>query len=434
MECFDVIGVGFGPSNLSVAIALDEIKGAKNAPLNLKFYESKQHFSWHPNMMMPGTKMQVSFLKDLATLRNPSSEYTFLNYLKTNNRLEHFANLRDFFPSRHEYNDYFRWAAQAFCHAVEYNTRVNAVSPVVNSDGSVSMLKVSTHCQATGADKTVLAKNVILGMGGKPRVPNGIELRNKNFSYHACEFLQAIEKYDTSKAYDFVVAGSGQSAAEIYNYLLDHFPNSRVTCAIRGYAFKPSDDSEFVNEIFSSKMVDTFYNIGKENTQRLIDQHKDTNYSVVDPDLIRDIYHKLYQQKVVGNHNNTIANHVELSSLDEQQDCGFATLKNCLDGTTTQHRYDGIFLATGYERSLHHSILKNLEDYIQYDDNRNIAVDRHYRVQTNDAFTPGMYLQGTNEHSHGLSDTLLSMIAVRSDEIAKTITQQTLDLSNKRIG
>ena len=64
-------------------------------------------------MLLEQAHMQVSFLKDLATLRNPTSRFTFINYLHEKGRLQDFINLKTFFPSRHEFNDYLAWAASS---------------------------------------------------------------------------------------------------------------------------------------------------------------------------------------------------------------------------------------------------------------------------------------------------------------------------------
>lgn len=51
-------------------------------------------------------------MKDLATLRNPQSPYTFLNYLHSQGRLVSFINRGSTVPTRKEYSDYLSWAAQ----------------------------------------------------------------------------------------------------------------------------------------------------------------------------------------------------------------------------------------------------------------------------------------------------------------------------------
>lgn len=122
---YDMIGIGFGPSNLALAIALQECA----APLNALFLEAKPEFSWHPGMLLDNSDMQVSFIKDLVTLRNPASPFSFLSYLHAKGRIERFVNRKTFFPSRHEFNDYFTWAADQMQDVCAYDQRVEAVAP-----------------------------------------------------------------------------------------------------------------------------------------------------------------------------------------------------------------------------------------------------------------------------------------------------------------
>ena len=100
-EVHDLICVGFGPASLAIAVALhdaleDGIPNLRTVQPKVRFLERQQQFSWHAGMLLPGAKMQISFLKDLATLRNPRSQFTFLNYLYTNSRLVQFSNLGTF--------------------------------------------------------------------------------------------------------------------------------------------------------------------------------------------------------------------------------------------------------------------------------------------------------------------------------------------------
>src|SRR5271168_4678155 len=116
-KTFDLICVGFGPASLAIAIALhdatsyDAKVGGCSRTQKVCFLEKQRSFRWHAGMLLPGSKMQISFIKDLATLRDPTSKFTFLNYLKNKNRLVQFANLGTFLPSRVEFEDYLRWCA-----------------------------------------------------------------------------------------------------------------------------------------------------------------------------------------------------------------------------------------------------------------------------------------------------------------------------------
>src|SRR5688500_4138322 len=113
MLIHDFIGIGFGPSNIALAIAVDEARDP-DLPLEHLFIERQPSLTWQPNRRLEHSHMQISFLKDLAMLRNPTSRFTFVHYLHQKQRLQDFINLQSFFPSRHEFTDYFSWAAAQF--------------------------------------------------------------------------------------------------------------------------------------------------------------------------------------------------------------------------------------------------------------------------------------------------------------------------------
>src|SRR5208282_4070979 len=50
-----------------------------------------------------------------------------------------------------------------------------------------------------------------------------------------------------------------------------------------------------------------------------------------------------------------------------------------------------------------------------------IAVSRAYRMVTPPAVLADCYLQGTNEETHGIADSLISVLAVRAGEIVEDI-------------
>ena len=54
------------------------------------FFDDKPEFAWHPGLMLPGAEIQVPFLADLVTLADPTSPYSFLNYLHEQGRLYRF--------------------------------------------------------------------------------------------------------------------------------------------------------------------------------------------------------------------------------------------------------------------------------------------------------------------------------------------------------
>lgn len=129
-EIYDVVGIGFGPSNLSLAIALEEHQAnERTRPVTAAFFERQPAFGWHRNMLLPSTTMQISFLKDLATFRNPVSRFSFISYLHTSGRLPQFVNTQDFFPTRQEFHQYLEWAESSVTDRVSYGSEVTSIRP-----------------------------------------------------------------------------------------------------------------------------------------------------------------------------------------------------------------------------------------------------------------------------------------------------------------
>ncbi|MGH9151549.1 MAG: SidA/IucD/PvdA family monooxygenase, partial [Acidimicrobiales bacterium] len=138
----DVVGVGFGPSNLALAIAVEEHnERPPGTPVSATFLERQPAFGWHRGMLIEDATMQVCFIKDLVTLRNPSSPYGFLSYLHWNGRLLDFINNKSLYPLRIEFHDYLEWAAARVGDYVTYGVEVEEIRPVW-VDGAVEAVDV----------------------------------------------------------------------------------------------------------------------------------------------------------------------------------------------------------------------------------------------------------------------------------------------------
>ena len=425
-EIYDVVGIGFGPANLALLTAIEEEGIAVHGrPLKRLCLERKPGFCWHPGMLLTGAEIQLSFLKDLVTLRNPSSRYSFLNYLQEKGRLDRFINRRKFFPSRVEFNDYYSWVASFMEDHVRYGTEVLGVQPVASEDGeSTDLLQVKARDVESGEPIEVLARNIVVATGGLPNVPRGIGIRSSPRCFHSNDFLHRIHKDfpDPEASPRFVVVGSGQSAAELFEYLYEHYPNAEVVAAIRRFAYQPADDSHFVNEIFFPKMEDFLFDLPAERRRMVIDAHRDTNYSAVDMDLIEGIYEHLYQREVIGDERVRIEPFLELRKVTDEADETVLEFVDVAYDKVRQLRCDGAVLATGYRRPKRHPLIDHISQFLESNGADGFQVDRYFRVQAKEGFHPGIFLQGFCEDTHGLSDTLLSTLPTRSYNIMKSLS------------
>ncbi len=415
MHTHDLIGIGFGPSNLALSIALEE-HFQDRPPIDSLFIERQPAFAWHPNMLLDHAHMQVSFLKDLATLRNPASRYTFLAYLHARNRLLDFINLKTFFPSRHEFNDYLNWAASHFADRCAYDEEVLDIQPEMQGQ-VVTRLKVRSRHRTHGVRER-LTRSLVIGVGGAPNIPDGFRpFKDHGRVFHSSSYLGQIARVlDEGTVRKVAVIGAGQSAAEIFLDL--HGRGIDVDLITRSRSIKPSDDSPFVNEIFNPDFTDYVFRKPDRERAAMLDEFMNTNYAAPDLALIEQIYNVFYRQKVAGpqRHRFLRQHEVERVIADGRQ-IGLG-LVNMDNGRPSLASYDAVVLATGYVRDLHQHLLAPLSEHLG-----GLSVDRHYRLDTPAHFQPSIFLQGCSEATHGLSDTLLSVTSVRTGEITQALCE-----------
>ncbi|MDX8032938.1 SidA/IucD/PvdA family monooxygenase [Lentzea sp. BCCO 10_0856] len=404
---YDIVGIGFGPSNLALAIALTEHNEQAETPVTAVFLERQQAFGWHRGMLLDDATMQVSFLKDLVTIRNPTSRFSFLCYLRDRGRLVDFVNHKNLFPLRVEFHDYFEWAAAQVDDVVAYNTEAVGVEAIQDD-----LFEVTT---ATG--DVYHARNLVFATGLRPSVPEGIALSDR--VWHNSQFLHRVGELSDPKR--CVVVGAGQSAAEAVAYLHREFPGAEVCSVFSRYGYSPADDSSFANRIFDPEAVDHYYDAPDAVKQRLMDYHRNTNYSVVDIDLITQLYRTEYQEKVLGTQRLKMMNMTRLVAVEESATGARAVIQSLVTGEQEYVDTDLVLLATGYDEAA--PLLGSLDDACARDDAGRLVVGRDYRVQS--SLRGGIYLQGGTEHSHGITSSLLSNVAVRSGEILTSVLTNT---------
>ncbi|MEV8310291.1 SidA/IucD/PvdA family monooxygenase [Streptomyces flavidovirens] len=414
----DLIGIGFGPSNVAMAIALSEHNASvgRQEAVTAHFFEQQPDFGWHRGMLIDDATMQVSFLKDLVTLRNPASEFSFLCYLQSRGRLIDFVNHKNLFPLRVEFHDYFEWAAAKVDDMVSYGHEVVDVRPVVR-DGVVEYVDVTAR---SGAELVVhRARNLVIGTGLRPYLPEGVDRTDR--IWHNSDLLARVKGLEGTRPSRFVVVGAGQSAAENVAFLHRRFPTAEVCAVFSRYGYSPADDSGFANRIFDPAAVDEYFTAPDEIKRKLMDYHGNTNYSVVDIDLIDDLYRQEYQEKVLGTERLRFLNVSRLTDVVETSGKVRATVESLVTGERTPLDADVVVYATGYRSADGLGLLGEVEGFCHRDDQGRPRVERDYRVAADPALRCGIYLQGGTEHTHGITSSLLSNTAIRVGEILESI-------------
>ncbi len=418
---YDVLGLGFGPSNIALAIAAEEL-----APdLTCRFVERRPSTQWHPGMLIEGARMQISFLKDLVSLRNLGSPYTFLRYTEAKGRLERFVNLGESRPTRLEFQDYLQWVAEHFSDQVTHDAAVVCVKPVRAADDSVVAFEVTTREGVSGRERVSYARNVVHALGGAPRVPEAIKLGDG--IVHSQDFLQQFPTrfQDADGCYEFGVVGDGQSAGEIAAYLLGHYPQARVHLLLPGYSLRATDNNPFLNEQYFQSESDNFHRYPALGHNGVARDLRASNYGVVEAGFLDDLYAMTYADEVRGRRRLLTQRACRVSSAQPGDDGIEVGIEDRWGGPDRTLRVDGLVLATGYYRRLEPAVYQEVLPLLLTDAAGGVVVTEDSRVRARPEMSAGLYVQGFAESRFGIGDTLLSLLPFRSKRIVTDIQRRT---------
>ncbi|MFG3657358.1 lysine N(6)-hydroxylase/L-ornithine N(5)-oxygenase family protein [Streptomyces sp. NPDC047706] len=397
-KTYDFVGIGLGPFNLGLACLTEPI-----AELDGLFLESKPDFEWHAGMFLEGAHLQTPFMSDLVTLADPTSPYSFLNYLKEKGRLYSFYIRENFYPLRVEYDDYCRWAANKLS-SVRFGTTVTEVT-----------YEDELYVVRTEAGEVFRARQLVLGTGTPPHVPDACEglggdfLHNSRYLHHKAE-LQRKES--------ITLVGSGQSAAEIYYDLLGEIDvhGYQLNWVTRSPRFFPLEYTKLTLEMTSPEYIDYYRELPEATRYRLTSEQKGL-FKGIDGDLINEIFDLLYQKNLGGPVRTRLLTNSALTSARYEN--GTYTLGFHQEEQARDFELDtqGLVLATGY-KYVEPEFLKPVRDRLRYDSQGNFDVARNYAV---DVTGRGVFLQNAGVHTHSITSPDLGMGAYRNSYIIREL-------------
>jgi len=409
---FSVIAVGAGPANLALAVALEECDSPALARDTLVL-EQHPDVRWQRGLLLPSARSQVSFVKDLATMRNPCSRFSYLSFLHDRGRLEEFVNLGTFYPYRWEISEYLQWAADRLEHvSIRYNARVERVDARREGGDTVVGWTVTTSDGAT-----LRCRDLVIGTGRRPYVPEVFRHLPAGLVIHSDEYCSRIAALPTDRALRVVVVGGAQSAAEMFMAVHQDLPLCKPTILMRSLGLPHYQTSKFVNEVYFSSFVDGFYHAPPEVRQELLDESHQTNYGGLAPPFVDELYGMFYRQKMLGPRRSTVRTLAEVVDAQAAEDGIVLDVRDRRTGKVEPMQCDLVLLGTGYESETPEMVRRLAEQARVHD----IEISRQYRVDLGNHAWAALYLQGVNERTHGISDSLLSLLAHRSQEIANDL-------------
>ncbi|MEM7180789.1 MAG: SidA/IucD/PvdA family monooxygenase [Spirochaetota bacterium] len=410
---YDLVGVGVGPFNLSLAALLEPHRaGGEN--LKALFLERKQKFEWHPGVILPGTTLQVPFLADLTSLVDPTSPYTFLNYLHHQGRLYKFYFYENFKVFRKEYSHYCRWVAEQL-ETVEFSKEVKKIE-AVGDEFLVTYLDTSR-----GEHETVRASNLVLGYGTQPYVPEVAREFLGDNVFHTSAFRPFKHRFLQAK--DITIVGSGQSAAECFQHVLNERGHEkyRMNWFTRGEGFLPMEYSKLGLEHFSPEYINYFYDLPEKVRDR-IRSGQDLWYKGISGDTIGEIFDILYELDLEEEKPDIgLTARVELRGVKR---LGTNELELTLfhrdEEIELRHKTDILLLGTGYYQG-QPKFLENLSTLLETDSSNRFQVSRDYKLLRKDKQGGTIYVQNGEIHSHGIGAPDLGLGAYRSASIINSL-------------
>jgi lysine N6-hydroxylase len=394
----DAVGVGAGPFNLSLAALL-----APTA-FNARFFDKSPDFEWHPGLLFPEAVIQVSYLKDLVTLVDPTSQYSFLAFLRAHKRLYRFIN-RSQPVSRKEFNQYLQWAADRLPN-VEFGADVREVA----IDQETFSVQVDGRALRT--------KNIVLGTGLVPNIPAWARAHLGDTVFHSNDYL--LHPIDVTSRVVAVVGG-GQSGAEVVWHLLlvlQHLPAQLVWISHRAN-FLPLDESPFTNELFNPVYSDYFFSLTGEQRDALLDEQKLASDGI-SQGLLQRIYDRLYDLEFLeaaGRRVRLLPAHEVVDMQHTSEGCDLALRDRWGERRTV--RADVIVLGTGSSYSLPDA-MQPLANRMSW--NRDgFPIRADFSVEWDGPPELRIYAQDAARHMRGVADPNLSLMAWRSAIIANSL-------------
>ncbi|WP_433124381.1 lysine N(6)-hydroxylase/L-ornithine N(5)-oxygenase family protein [Micromonospora sp. CA-240977] len=404
MSTHDFIAIGLGPYNLGLACLtapIDDLDGV--------FLEARPSLAWHPGMLLESARLQTPFIADLVSLADPTSPYSFLNYLKEIGRLYPFYIRESFYPLRSEYDAYCRWAA-----AKLPNLRFGQTVTTVEFGASDERYVVRA---STGAGETVeyRARHLVLGTGTPPHLPDAVADLPGD-AVHNSRYLEHRAALRTRRS--ITVVGSGQSAAEIYHDLLGDIDRYgyQLNWVTRSPRFFPLEYTKLTLEMTSPDYVDYFHALPEATRYRLESDQKGL-FKGINADLINDIFDLLYAQSVDGPVNTRLLTNTELVSAAHQDGAYTLGLRQVEQERDFTLRTEGLVLATGYHYRVP-EFLAPVRDQIRWDAHGRFDVARNYSI---DHTGRGIFLQNAGTHTHSITSPDLGMGAYRNSWIIREL-------------
>ncbi len=424
----DVLGIGFGPANLALAIALEE----RHPEARLRFLEAQPSPEWQPGMLLDGSDIQNHPSRDLVTLRNPRSRFSFLNYLHEEGRLLQHLNLPAEYPLRKEYARYIRWAAGHFGHLVDCDARADRIT-LAEVDGE------RVYQVDTTDGRRYLGRSLVVAPGRTPYLPEPFDTAGSRRVFHLTQYLFRLEELTKDQApRSIAVVGGSQSAVELTLDLARRFPQAEVVNYVRSHSLRQKDTSPFSEEGYFPEFTRYYYEASRASKKTLDAYMHPTNYSSADGDVLRELYMLIHEQRLDGEQRVFVRGNRQARSVREENGRVVMEFEELHTGAIERAEADLVVLATGFRNmgpgpheELYPPLLDEVVHNFAFEEDGRLHVEADYtlRPRGDAGELPPLFISGLCEATHGIGDAgSFSLLSLRSETLADALAAR-IDLA-----
>ena len=368
------------------------------------FLDKKQSFGWHDGQQIPGATIQVSMLKDLVTLSEPTNAYSFLSYLTELGRIYHFLNAQFDAVPREEFRNYMEWACRK-------NDNIVFGHEVLSVD-------YTNAFHITTDSMTVTADNIAVGVGVRPNLPLSAVPHLGTRQFHVSEFMTKAANLGGLRV---GVVGGGQSGAEAFLDLISRpepgLPR-RVVWISRRPNYLPIDDSPFTNDYYSPSYSDYFAGLDPA-TRHALNARQILTSDGISEGTLRQIYQRIYTRRFIEGYADLVALYPNRTVIHV---CGaggeawkLSLAHNEHDAVRESVELDVVIWATGYQPSPL-NFLAPIESRLERE-GKEYKIDDAFAVVWDGPAGNNIFLQNAARGQRGLADPNLSLNAWRSQRI-----------------
>lgn len=407
-QAYDLIGIGVGPFNLSLAALLEKTPHVRSL-----FLEKKSHFDWHPELMFADTTMQTTYMKDLVTPVDPTNSNSFMNFLVQNDLFYSFINTQRTVISRREFEQYCSWVAGRLKNNLQFDSEVKNID-FKNGEFEIHSSKGIYQ-----------SKNICVATGLTPRIPDCAKNYLGPQVFHAKSPELKKLNLDGKR---LAIIGGGQTGIEIFrNAMLDQWGKAQsVQIITRRKNLEPLDETAFTNEYFTPNYVDDFWNLKQDQKDEFVSSQKLASDGNT-PQYLSLLYNDLYRLKHVEGDRRPLQFLAcrKLMAMHKEGEGFRLAMENTFMQREEHIQADIIILSTGFETRIPQA-LEPLYSKINFDSQGRFKFKKCYAIEWQGPKENKIYALNFSRHNHGIIDPQTSLMAWRSANVINDLTHQTV--------